>query len=199
MKKILLILFVINIVAFGQHYSIYKGGEIDNAVSDVRNKIWQQTIIESGLINVKAVTAASYNIDSSKIEVLIQIKTNASFTKLGSATILMRYDSTKLSYNNSPVDSVDYVFHNYSGGEYWTATVTKTGSDTVWLNIVLPVDGNATIVGNTWKDVVTLTFSVIGNPDPAELVFTWLTTSQYWAIFDSNNISLWNSKEINEQ
>ena len=192
-------LIVFSTLLFGQFQSQYKGVQIESAISQVRDKIWQQTIIESGLVNVKGVTAASYNLDSSKIEVLIQIKTNASFTRLGSATILIRYDSTKLNYNNSPVDSVDYVFHNYSGGEYLVATVTKTGSDTIWLNIVLPVESIGTIVGNTWKDVVTLSFSVIGNPDPAELIFTWLTTSQYWAIFDSNNISKWSTREFNEQ
>jgi hypothetical protein len=176
--------------------------------------------------------------DSSKIEVAVKIKTNASFTSLGGSTIVLQFDSTDLSighaadttyhiytdtlyavYNEtdstysdtvvvtdttlviSTMDSTDYVFNNFSGGNYDSATATRPYTNVVWLNITLPAGEVGSSVGSqSWSYVATLTFDVIGEAvNPATQVFTWLTTSPFFGIFDSNNLSLWNTHEITSQ
>lgn len=178
-------------------------------------------------------------VDSNRIEVLVQLKTNVSFVKLGGCTIPIQFDSTLLTigspadtsyyiytdtlyavynpadstYSDTAIvvdstmivttmeDSTDYVFHNFSGGDYGAATVTHPLTNVVWLNI-LPQDTLGTSVGSQWwTSVVTLTFTATEafaeeGFELSTLVFTWLTTSPYWAVFDSNNLNLWNTHEL---
>ena len=63
--------------------------------------------------------------DSLKFSVLLQINTNTSSAELGGATILFGFNTEAISFTNTPVKDVDYVFHNFCGGNYSPATITR--------------------------------------------------------------------------
>jgi len=133
------------------------------------------------------------NISSSKFTVLLQINTNTGADDLGGTTIVFGFDTTAISLPGNPVKNVDYIFHNFCGGNYSFATVTKPMNDKIWVNIDLPYvnSNNGTVVAASpeWTDVVTILFDVIDPDGSANL--SWLTTSPFWGIYDADNSTLW--------
>jgi len=133
------------------------------------------------------------SIDSLKFTVKLQVSTNTGSDDLGGATIVFAFDTTAISFPNSPIKNVDYVFHNFCGGNYSPATLTKPMRNNIWVNIDLPFtnNNNGTVVAAdpAWTDVVTIHFDVIDVTGIAHL--SWLTSSPFWGIYDANNSTLW--------
>ena len=133
------------------------------------------------------------SIDSLKFTVKLQVNTNTGSDDLGGATIVFAFDTTAISFPNSPIKNVDYIFHNFCGGNYSPATLTKPMRNNIWVNIDLPFtnNNNGTIVAANpaWTDVVTIHFDIIDITGIAHL--SWLTSSQFWGIYDANNSTLW--------
>jgi hypothetical protein len=133
------------------------------------------------------------NSTSSKFTVLFQVNTNTGIDDLGGATIVLGFDTTAISFTNTPVKDVDYIFHNFSDGNYSSATVTKPMKNRIWVNINLPFinSNNGTLVaGNPeWTDVVTIIFDVVDvNSSPG---LSWHLSSMFWGIYDADNLTLW--------
>ena len=105
--------------------------------------------------------------DASKLSVLVQINTNSGKDDLGGTTMVLSFDKTIINFSSSPESGKDYIFHNFSGGNYNDATVTNPLSDKLWINIDLPKENSnkGKVVTDTsdWTDVVTLNFSVINS------------------------------------
>ena len=78
------------------------------------------------------------NINNSKISVLLQVNTNTGIDDLGGTTIVFGFDTSAISFTNTPVSNVDYIFHNFYGGNYSPATVTRPMKNRIWVNIDLP-------------------------------------------------------------
>ncbi|MFZ2322556.1 MAG: discoidin domain-containing protein [Ignavibacteriaceae bacterium] len=133
------------------------------------------------------------NSDSSKLAVVLQVNTNTGTDDLGGATIVIGFDKAVLNFSTNPVNQTDFVFRNFNGGNYNTATVTKPLSDKLWINIDLPYtnNGKGTVVsGNSnWTDVVTLYFTVLDNSSTIKL--NWYNSSTFWGIYDADNKTLW--------
>ena len=131
--------------------------------------------------------------DSSKLEVLLQINTNTGSDDLGGATIVVGFDNHTLNFSNNPQVNTNYIFHNFNGGNYNSATITKPAINRLWLNIDLLFEhsnsGSIVNGNNDWTDVVTLFFDIINTNDSLKL--DWLTTNPYWGIYDANNTTLW--------
>jgi hypothetical protein len=132
--------------------------------------------------------------DSLKLKVLLQINTNTGSDDMGGATIVVGFNNNALNFNSNPQVNTHYIFHNFSGGNYSPATITKPAIDKIWLNIDLPFNSsnNGTMVsGSTgWTDVATLFFNIVNPSDTLKLF--WLNTNPYWGIYDANNTTLWN-------
>jgi hypothetical protein len=135
------------------------------------------------------------NINSSQVSILLQINTNTGTDDLGGATIVFNLDTSVISFTGNPVKNVDYVFHNFCGGNYSSATVTRPMNDKIWVNIDLPFTNNNTgtvVAGNPgWTDVVTIHFDIVNPNGTASLV--WLTTSPFWGTYDADNSTLWDT------
>lgn len=133
--------------------------------------------------------------DNSKVSILLQINTSTGTDDLGASTIVIGFDNTLMNISQNPGSNVDYYFHNFSGGNYSPATITRPTTSMVWLNIDLPFssNNNGTVVAGMpeWTDIVTINFDLINSADSISL--SWLTQSPYWGIFDANNISLWSA------
>jgi hypothetical protein len=140
------------------------------------------------------------NISSSKFSVLLQISTNTGADDLGGTTIVFGFDTTAISFPGNPVENVNYIFHNFYGGNYSFATVTRPMNDKIWVNIDLPFNNsnNGTVVADSpeWTDVVTIHFDVVDPDDSANL--SWLTTSPFWGIYDADNSTLWETGEFQD-
>ena len=131
--------------------------------------------------------------DASKLSVLVQINTNSGKDDLGGTTMVLSIDKTIISFSSSPESSKDYIFHNFSGGNYNDATVTNPLSDKLWINIDLPKENSnkGKVVTDTsgWTDVVTLNFSVINSNDTARV--RWMYRNLFWQVYDADNSSGW--------
>ena len=131
--------------------------------------------------------------DTSKLSVLLQINTNTGSDDMGGATIVVSFDKNVLGYNSNPITNQDYIFHNFSGGTYDEAKVTKPLSDKLWINIYLPSENNnrGTLVSgsNGWTDVVTLNFDVKNPRDTARVY--WLSSNLFWQVYDADNSTNW--------
>ena len=131
--------------------------------------------------------------NSLKYTVLLQINTNTGTDDIGGATIVFGFDTAAISFPNNPVKNVDYIFHNFDGGQYSAAIVTKPVKNRIWVNIDLPFENsnNGTILAGSpgWTDVVTLNFNIV-NPN-IEPGLCWYLTSLFWGVYDANNITLW--------
>ena len=134
------------------------------------------------------------------MSVLLQINTDSGTDDLGGTTIVFSFDTMAISFPGNPIKDVDYVFHNFSGGNYSSATVTIPAKNKIWVNIDLPYvnNNNGTIVAASpeWTDVVTIHFNIIDPNSTASL--SWLTTSPFWGIFDADNSSLWETGEFKD-
>lgn len=141
------------------------------------------------------------NTDSSKIAVLLQINTNTGNDALGGATIVVGFDTSSIFFKDSPVKNVDYIYHNFCGGNYSPATITRPMSNRVWINIDLPYNNsnNGTLVAGAenWTDVVTIYFDITDPEGMASLY--WITTSPFWGIYDADNITLWSNGQFENQ
>jgi len=138
------------------------------------------------------------NVINSEFTVLLQINTNTGIEDLGGATIVLGFDTMAISFAENPVKEVDYVFHNFCGGNYSQATVTRPLSNRIWVNIDLPYvnSNNGTVLAGSpeWTNVVTIIFHIVdlsGAPD-----LSWLTTNMFWGIYDADNSTLWESGEF---
>jgi len=140
------------------------------------------------------------NQTSAQLSVKVQINTDSGTDDMGGVTIPISYDSNVLSIPSILVNDVQYTYHNFSGGNYSPATVTRNivgGVYQVWLNIDLPLDttniDTGTVVAQSpnWTDVVTLNFDILNTNASATL--TWLTNSMFWGIYDGNNTIFWNT------
>lgn len=133
------------------------------------------------------------NVDNGKLEVLLQLNTNTGCDDMGGATIVIGFNNA-LNFNSNPQVNTDYIFYNFSGGNYSPATITKPSIDKLWLNIDLPFNNsnNGTIVSgcNGWTDVATLFFDIINPSDTLKL--NWLMINPYWGIYDADNTTIWN-------
>ena len=147
--------------------------------------------------NIQATTVSGRFIflsaDSSKFTVKIQINTDTGIDDLGGATFVFTYDTSAINFSNNPVKDVDYIFHNFDGGNYSSATVTRPMNDKIWVNINLPFaqNNNGTVVAGSpgWIDVVTINFDVL-DPNGTASLF-WNTTSLFWGVYDADNSTLW--------
>ena len=133
------------------------------------------------------------NMTSSKLSVLLQINTNSGTDDLGGATIVFSFDTTSICITQNPVKNVDYIYHNFCGGNYSSATITRPMKDKIWVNIDLPFNNsnNGTVVTGSpgWTDVVTIHFDILDPNGTAHL--SWLKTSPFWGIYDADNTNLW--------
>ena len=149
------------------------------------------TVISATDVNSRFVVISS---DSSKLKVLLQINTNSGSDDMGGATIVIGFNTASLNFSSNPQINSHYIFHNFCGGNYSTATITKPGIDKVWLNIDLPFNNsnNGTVVSgsNGWTDVASLFFDITNANDTLRL--NWLMTNPYWGIYDANNTTMWN-------
>ena len=149
------------------------------------------TVISATDVNSRFVVISS---DSSKLKVLLQINTNSGSDDMGGATIVIGFNTASLNFSSNPQINSHYIFHNFCGGNYSTATITKPGIDKVWLNIDLPFNNsnNGTVVSgsNGWTDVASLFFDITNANDTLRLI--WLMTNPYWGIYDANNTTMWN-------
>ncbi len=134
-----------------------------------------------------------------KYSVMLQINTNTGINKLGGATIVLNFDTTAISFPNNPVRDIDYIFHNFSGGNYYPATVTKPQRNRVWVNIDLPFyyNNQGTIVAGSpeWTNLVTINFNIVNANRTPEL--SWYLSSPFWGIYDSDNITQWTNGIFN--
>jgi hypothetical protein len=132
--------------------------------------------------------------------VILQINTNTAMNELGGTTIVFNFDTTSISFPNNPVNEIDYIFHNFNGGNYSSATVTRPLKNQIWVNIDLPYtnNNNGTIVAASpnWTDVVTINFSIVDQSRSANL--TWLTTSPFWGVYDADNSTLWQDGDFED-
>lgn len=141
------------------------------------------------------------NSDSSKISILLQINTSSGTNAIGGATIVLGYDTTVTSFITNPVKNSDYNFHNFCGGNYSSATITKPMQGRIWVNIDLPFNNsnNGTMVSDTsgWTDVVTIYLDVTDPSGSAS--FYWIAESPFWGIYDQDNLTLWNNGDFVNQ
>lgn len=136
-------------------------------------------------------------LEENKFIVTIKLNSDSNNMDLGGATIPINFNTEILSFPDNPVVNVDYIFHNFSDGNYSTAIVTKPSPTRyptmLWINIDLPYynNNNGTIVAKSpsWTDVVTLYFSI--NPNTFGEA-TWQPTSMFWGIYQGNNSILFN-------
>lgn len=151
--------------------------------------------ISSATVNGRFIIS---NTDSSKIAVLLQINTNTGTNALGGATIVVGFDTSSIYFKNNPVKNADYIYHNFCGGNYSPATVTRPMTNRVWINIDLPYtsSNSGTLVSGAenWTDVVTLYFDITDPEGMASL--QWITTSPFWGIYDADNITLWSNGQF---
>lgn len=120
--------------------------------------------------------------------VMVQLKSDAAQAQLGGATIIINFNQETISYPETPVEGNDYSYHNFSGGTYDPATITRPYSNQLRLNIVLNNTNNGTVVTTDYLDVVTLYFSVL-NPDGFTNL-AWQTENIDFDIYEGDNETL---------
>lgn len=132
-------------------------------------------------------------VDDSTLNAKIQINTDTGTDDLGGATIVVRFDSTKYYYPSLPAGDTDYVFHNFNGGNYAAAFVTRPFVNELWINLELEMNNSGTLVSGSpsWSDIVTLQMRTFGIITSGLIEFN--TTSPFWAIFDGNNSTPWSN------
>ena len=132
--------------------------------------------------------------DGSIYVVKLQINTDTGTDDMGGATIVFNFNNSDLSIPISSgvlVNPSAYTFHNFSGGNYSTATITKPLSNQLWLNIELLINNSGTVVAQSpsWTDVVTITFTTLNSSGSSDLA--WQTGNSNWKIFDGDNAISW--------
>jgi Secretion system C-terminal sorting domain len=139
--------------------------------------------------------------DSSKLSLLLQINTNTGSDAMGGATIVIGFDTSITTFKSNPIKNTDYIIHNFCGGNYSPATITRPMNNKIWVNIDLPYNNsnNGTIVGggNNWTDVATVHFDLLNQQGLAN--FYWITNSSFWGVYDDDNISMWDIGTFEDQ
>jgi hypothetical protein len=132
-------------------------------------------------------------INDSLMNAKIQINTSTGTDDMGGATIIIKFDTTKFYLPSILAADTDYVFQGFSGGNYSIAFITKPFPNELWINIELESNNNGTIVSglNSWTDVVTIKMKSKGNQFNGAVNFN--ANSPFWAIFDGNNSTTWES------
>ncbi len=137
---------------------------------------------------------------SSHLTVLLQINSISPNNDLGGATIVFSFDTTAVSFTNTPIKGVDYIFQNFDNGSYSPATITRPMNNKIWVNIDLPYvnNNNGTIVAGSpeWTDVVTINFNIVDPNRSANL--SWLTSSPFWGIYDGDNSTIWQNGDFED-
>ncbi|MBE0571498.1 MAG: T9SS type A sorting domain-containing protein [Ignavibacteriaceae bacterium] len=132
-------------------------------------------------------------ISGSKYSILLQINTNSGTDDLGGSTIVFGFDTSAITYTATPIRNADYIFHNFSGGSYSPASVTRPSKNKLWVNIDLPFINcnNGTVVSAIpqWTDVVTIIFDIVDANRPLGL--SWFLASPFWGVYDADNLTLW--------
>lgn len=120
-----------------------------------------------------------------------QINTDTGNDDMGGATIVIRYDSSQLFFNSAPVPGEDFIYHNFSGGNYSIAGISNVLGNQLWLNIELNTDNQGMVVtGNdNWTDLVTLHF--IKKTEAPVNPLLWDAQGIFWCIYDGNNLTKW--------
>ena len=153
------------------------------------------TVILSATVNGRFTIV---QINNDQFTAKMQINTNTGTDDLGGATIVFEFDTSAIAFPVSPVNNVDYTFHNFSNGNYSPATITRPMANKIWVNIDLPFinNNNGTLVeaSPSWTDVVTINFEVIDPNGMASLI--WLTASPFWGIYDADNSTLWQTGQF---
>ncbi len=129
--------------------------------------------------------------DSTNYIVKLQLNTDTSNIDLGGATLIFNFNDSDLSINMEnevKVSRSSYDFHNFSGGNYIEASVTKPLKNQLWINIELDKDNNGTLLKKApeWSDLVTIKFNTV-NPS-GNSVLRWQTDSKFLSVFHGNNI-----------
>lgn len=151
---------------------------------------WYARSAESATINGRFIIVSS---DPLKTSVLLQINTALGNANLGGATMVFSFNTSAITIGENPVQDVDYAFHNFSGGYYSLATVTRPMTNTIWINIDLPFansnHGTAVAENPEWTDIATIHFTTVDLNVSQDL--SWLTNSLFWGIYDDDNTALW--------
>ena len=139
--------------------------------------------------------------DSSHLSLLLQLNTNTGIDAMGGATIVIEFDTVSTTFKSNPIINIDYIFHNFSGGNYSPATITRPMSNKIWINIDLPFNqSNGGIIvagGDNWTDVATIFFDIVNHQGLAS--FLWMTNSNFWGIYDDDNLTLWGIGQFENQ
>jgi len=134
--------------------------------------------------------------DGTNYTVKLQINTDTGTDDLGGATIIFNFNNNDLSIPISSgvnVDPAAYTFHNFNDGIFYsTANITNPLPYQLWINIVLNVDNNGTVVAQApgnWTDVVTITFTTLNSSGSSNL--EWQIGNSNWNIYDGDNSTPW--------
>ena len=126
--------------------------------------------------------------NGSSYSVKVQIMVDAA-KDMGGATMQFSFNTSNLSFPNSPASGTNYSFHNFTGGSYGTATVTKTiaNGNTLSLNIELLTDNAGSTVSTGWTDVATINFTTSNAAGNSNLQWTLIE------VYDEDNATLWSN------
>lgn len=159
------------------------------------------TFLATILLLISTLSAASATVlngqmnvlvnDGANFKVMLQVNTDSEFSKMGGATIIIKYDTTYLSFPENPSAGIDYTFSNFNLGYYDTAKVTQPIKGTLWLNIDLLTDNQGTLVqmNPAWTSLMVLNFTS-GQLVSNDLI-TWKTNSRFWHVYNEDNTSSW--------
>jgi hypothetical protein len=107
--------------------------------------------------------------DGVNLDVLVQIESSATFG-LASSDLVFTYSDV----SNFGTPSLQAI-HNYSGGNYYTMSMTNPTSGRIFLGIVLRNNNAGTGVPTSWTDVATVRFPVTNPSGSTSLA--WRTTA----------------------
>ena len=124
----------------------------------------------------------------SAYSVKVQVKVDAA-KDMGGATMQFTFNSSALSIPNSLSSGTHYTFHNFTGGNYGSSSVTKTtaNGNTLSLNIELNVDNAGTTVNTSWTDVATINFTTTSSTGNSNLQWSLIE------IYDEDNATQWDN------
>ncbi len=125
--------------------------------------------------------------NGSQYTVKLQIKTNTGTDDLGTSTFQFSFNNANLSFPATPVVNTDFVPLNFYGGNYssYSNWVTRATPTIVSVNIELNVDNAGTLVGTSWTDVCTITFTTTNPAGSSNLQWGLIE------VFDGDNENMW--------
>ncbi len=140
-----------------------------------------------------------FNYSDTTVGIKLQINTDTGTDDLGGATIIINFDTASLSFDNFPLEDYHYSFHNFSGGKYEKAAVTKVLPNQLWVNLELIADDEGIPVAdiNEWTDVVTVYFYKKNETETFHIEAQH--NSVYWSVFDGDNKTLWSTGDFTSE